>query len=358
MEFVRLENGQLRAGPNRFTIFGNNTYFFQPNLAYGWRDRVSETLDVMQTLDMNTVRSNAHNEHPVSQDPAAILEGPGKFRQQGLLAMDESISMAKDRGFRVILKLTNYWSAYGGVPRWVEWHLGRPVHQSECHLFYTNPELRAQFKEYVQAVLERKNSFTGIAYRDEPAILAWELGNELRNPGDTDQLHIWSEDIANFIKHNAPRQLVADGGEGFDHQPHLWPNLSSAYPVDGSEGARYSDLIHIDAIDLFSYHLYPHAWSMNDAQDVEVWIRGHEELAKSQGKASYMGEFGKRDLSDPERAAIYDQWLAMIKVSGCAGSLVWQLVPNAMHDAEGYQIHASTDRATFEVLRRYGKLFA
>ena len=33
--------------------------------------------------------------------------------------------------------------------------------------------------DYATAVLERTNSRTGRQYKDEPAILAWETGNEL-----------------------------------------------------------------------------------------------------------------------------------------------------------------------------------
>ena len=44
---------------------------------------------------------------------------------------------------------------------------------------------------------------------DDPAILAWETGNELQNvPAD------WTTDIANYIKGLAPRQLTMDGSYG------------------------------------------------------------------------------------------------------------------------------------------------
>ena len=44
--------------------------------------------------------------------------------------------------------------------------------------------LQAQYKDYVTAIILRKNSLTGTVYRDDPTILAWDIANEPSNPGD------------------------------------------------------------------------------------------------------------------------------------------------------------------------------
>lgn len=51
--------------------------------------------------------------------------------------------------------------------------------------FYTSPAIRAAFKANIRTVLTRNNSLTGVAYRDDPNILAWELANEVANFGDS-----------------------------------------------------------------------------------------------------------------------------------------------------------------------------
>lgn len=37
---------------------------------------------------------------------------------------------------------------------------------------------RNAFKDYVKAILTRRNSITGVLYKDDPTIMAWDLANE------------------------------------------------------------------------------------------------------------------------------------------------------------------------------------
>lgn len=37
---------------------------------------------------------------------------------------------------------------------------------------------RDAFKNYVKAILTRRNSITGVLYKDDPTIMAWDLANE------------------------------------------------------------------------------------------------------------------------------------------------------------------------------------
>lgn len=50
--------------------------------------------------------------------------------------------------------------------------------------FYSNATLQSQYKDFVTSIVLRKNDFTGVLYRDDPNIIAWDLINEAGNPGD------------------------------------------------------------------------------------------------------------------------------------------------------------------------------
>ncbi len=372
-EFVRRVGTVLTLGGRPFRFNGNNLYYNQADIVYGRLAGVEETLDKMSALGMNVVRSNAHNDNVQSSDPASIQLQPGVYSESSLVALDRSIALTKSRNIRLILKLTNNWDAYGGIRRYVAWQLGRAPVQSEWGLFYTSETIKIWYKNYVQMLIERKNTVTGVAYRDEPAILAWELGNELRNPsgGRADDLLKWTAEMAAFIKKLDPNHLVADGGEGFDDDSTLYPGLSNRYPVGGSEGCSYHRLVQIADLDMVSYHLYPSGWGINDGNDSVIYIRRHEELARDAGKVAYFGEYGKRASNqspagcsnapgrafDPQRADVYQSWLNLSALDqASSGVMVWRLINDGKNDCEGFQVYCPQDSQSCGVLSRTSDL--
>ncbi|CAH9126827.1 unnamed protein product, partial [Cuscuta epithymum] len=91
------------------------------------------------------------------------------------------IAEARKNGIRLILALVNNLKAYGGKTQYVKWawEEGLALSSSNDSFFY-DPIIRGYFKNYVKTMLTRKNTVTGIKYRDDPTIFAWELINEPR----------------------------------------------------------------------------------------------------------------------------------------------------------------------------------
>ena len=69
--------------------------------------------------------------------------------------------------------------------RWSTW--ADPTYSNPYHDdFYTRPQLRQWYKDWITSLAARVNTITGVAYRNEPAIFAWELSNEARCQGSGD----------------------------------------------------------------------------------------------------------------------------------------------------------------------------
>src|SRR5262245_624375 len=367
-EFVTRAGSTLLLAGREFRFAGSNEYFLQPELAYRNEAGVREVLDKAVRLGLTVVRAHGFNDHPVpGNDPAVIQSAPGVFNETNLVALDRAVAEAKARNLRLIFNLTNNWTAYGGITRYVQWKLNRTPNSNELGLFYTDETIKGWYKDYVKMLFNRTNTATGIKYKDEPAIMAWELANELRNRGNANALLEWEAEMAAYFKSLDPNHLVADGGEGMDDNAALYPGISNRYAVRGDEGCSFNRLVKIPDLDLVSFHLYPSNWGLNDTTDVEIYIRGHHQLARADGKVAYLGEFGKRAGGDPPncnraigrqfdsaRAQIFERWLKFsVEDTVASGQMVWQLVYDARPDCDGFAVYYPEDTQSCETLQKY-----
>jgi hypothetical protein len=53
-----------------------------------------------------------------------------------------------------------------------------------CSAFFSSTTCKRLYLQFAEALINRNNTFTGAAYRDDGTILAWELINEARLPQD------------------------------------------------------------------------------------------------------------------------------------------------------------------------------
>lgn len=73
--------------------------------------------------------------------------------------------------------------------------------------FYTDPVLRQDFKDFVSYIVNRRNTYTGVRYRDDRAIMAWQLGNEL-DWGSDSRLDAWMSEKATYNKQIGKLSLI------------------------------------------------------------------------------------------------------------------------------------------------------
>ncbi|MEX0612798.1 MAG: hypothetical protein WD229_11825, partial [Pirellulales bacterium] len=124
---------------------------------------------------------------------------PGEFNEEGFRALDKVIEIARRKGIRVIIPFVDQAKWWGGIGEYAAFR-GKPA-----EAFWSDPQIIDDFKMTVRYLLTRKNFYTGVAYRDEPAILGWETGNEIAATPE------WTREIAAYIKQLDPNHLVIDG---------------------------------------------------------------------------------------------------------------------------------------------------
>ncbi|KAG2257176.1 hypothetical protein Bca52824_076470 [Brassica carinata] len=95
-----------------------------------------------------------------------------------MVGLDFAIAEAKRLGIKMIITFVNNYSDFGGRKQYVEWAKSQGQVANSEDDFYTNPLVKQFFKNHVKTMVDRVNTFTKIAYKDEPTIMAWELMNE------------------------------------------------------------------------------------------------------------------------------------------------------------------------------------
>jgi mannan endo-1,4-beta-mannosidase len=352
--FVTRNGSSLTLCGQPFSVFGANLYYLQSYSVYeaGNLRTVADGLDDAVRMSLPVVRMWAYYDGSGS-DTAFIQTAPGKYSETALVGLDTAIAEAKKRGIRVILTLTDYWEGYGGLPQYAKW-----AGATGANDFYTNTTMQGYFKDYATMLSKRTNTVTGVAYVDEPTILAWEIANELRcEKCPISTMLSTIDSISTFLKGLFPKHLIADGGEGFDDHPDNYATMSNNYVIRGDEGASYTSMVALPSLDMASYHYYPVDWGLTAVDaDGQAWIDGHEAIAKAAGKVAYWGEFGyQKGATDAVRAPIYDKWLTSFYGATDSGALAmfWQLVPQSRGADDGFACILGRDPATVAVFEKY-----
>jgi mannan endo-1,4-beta-mannosidase len=236
-----------------------------------------------------------------SQGCALCIEPErGKFNETALRQLDYIVYSAGQHHIRLILLFVDPWGYYtGGIVQYQKWRGGGD--------FFRDPALIGDYKEYVATLIHRKNSYTGVAYRDDPTILAWQPGNELR-----DASLEWERDVARFIKSLDPNHLIISGDD-----------------THGIEGDRAA----IPEVDILSRHYYPYFavnhvdsyFGVIKADPEKLWnLERDRDRARRANKVFVVDEFGwDRENGSVEQLKAHLN--TILADPDIAGDLFWAL---------------------------------
>jgi len=280
------EHGELR-----FVSFNiPNLHYVEDNMPFTelnpWRlpneFEIADALEAVRQMGGQVVRIYCLSVRVSGEDtniPRHII-GPGQFDEKAFQTLDMVLAVANRKGIRVIIPFIDNWKWWGGVGS------AAAFRDKKLQDFWTDPELFEDYKKIVSFVINRTNSATGVKYRDDKAVLAWETGNELVCP------HEWTTKAAAYMKSLDNNHLVLDGF----HTTNL-----------------RDESIRDENIDIVTTHHY----SKNPSETVG---QVKKNMAMARGKKPYfVGEFGFIPTDAVETV------LQTVIEENASGALIWSL---------------------------------
>lgn len=222
------------------------------------------------------------------------VQGPGRFNEESFKTIDHLLALGNRYGVRIMFSFCAEAGDYLGGNATYAAHRGK-----KRAAFYTDPQIKDDYKATLRHCIERVNTVTGVPYKEDKALFAWQFGNEM------DRAPVaWLAEMAAYIKSLDPNHLVAETRHRYGLTFVVDPN-----------------------IDLYNRHYYP-----NYKPDGTDWKRTYPaEMAVLKGQRPFfIGEFGPyidgtvfTHGNMVEKTRDYLAWVR--GTEGVAGALLWSM---------------------------------
>ena len=320
---------QLYEGNRPFRFFGldaPNLSFNESQIRADRSNRFTDEFEIRDTLG-GLQREGARATRlftltvysPLDHGIATHITGRRSYNEEAFRGLDRVIALAHEYDVRLIIPFiaSQSFERIRGVDEFAEL-AGKPG-----GAFWTDEEVKDDFRDLLRFVLNRRNTVNGILYKDDPAILAWQLGNEFNvYYGDrklseaewSPRILAWSVEMAAYIKTIDHSHLVMEAG-----------------------GADRAVLLADPNIDIVSDHLYEY-WNRLTGQPVDLAsiATASRNLCKGK-KALIVDEFG---LGATENLR---SLMNTIRDDGIVGGLMWSI---RCHRRDGgWYYHSETGTA-------------
>lgn len=310
--FVKVEGSNFTFNNKPYYFIGTNFWYgayLGADTNYGNRKRLLRELDHLKEIGISNLRIMAASEE---SDFSLPLSPPfqyknGKYNEKLFQGLDFLLAEMGKRNLRAVLVLNNYWDWTGGMSQYVSWTTNEKVVDPTkkngqtwddminfSSRFYKIEEAQKLYHKYISKLVNRENTITKRLYKNDTAIMSWELANEPRplKQGDTAEnvkdFSNWIHKTAAFIKSLDSNHLVTTGSEGSKGTLESLDNVYQAHE------SKY--------IDYTTFHLWPKNWGWYKADTPETlgktkglaaqYIAEHIEISKKLNKPSVLEEFG------------------------------------------------------------------
>jgi hypothetical protein len=262
---------------------------------------------------------------PNDKDMPVYISARRTYNEEAFQCLDRIIALSHEYNVRLIIPFIASQSFAGirGVDEFSALS-GKPKGS-----FWTDEEVKADFRHFLDFMLNRKNTVNGILYKNDPAILCWQLGNEFGSyPGDrglsydewSPRILAWSLEMAAYIKKTDPNHLVMEAG-----------------------GADRKALLADPNIDIISDHLYEY-WNRMGGKPWELSPIAKASRQECKGKKPLMvDEFG---LGNTENLRAL---MKTIREENIVGGLMWSIRSHRRDGGWYYHNEGGTPVNSFHV---------
>ncbi|TPX30284.1 hypothetical protein SmJEL517_g06125 [Synchytrium microbalum] len=300
--FVTWNGSQFMCNGSPFVPVGFNAYWMAFTEQYGYppHAQVDEMFYVAQQMQATVIRclslgwsSNYSN---------ALINSDLTINNNAWPAIDYIFYKANQTGIKLIADLTQEFTYVpGDVTAFTNYYgLSAPD-------FFYNSTVIAAFQNYVATWLNHTNQYTGVQIKNDPALFAIELGNELGNlrsnvNANTIPPQSWLQSMVTFIKSIDANHLILDSS-------------------DECLGSGTSNDFAVSGFDIFQGHFY---WE--DYHRLNSGASG----AAAKGKPYIIGEYSSQFGQD---------WFNTIEATpNVKGTIFWDMYPHQNGTAGGAEV--------------------
>lgn len=307
--FVKVENGDFVLDGEKLAFVGTN-FWYGPIIASegrgGNRERLHKELDALKETGVTNLRILVGSDGPegVAYKVEPVLQTePGVYNDTLLKGLDYLLAQMAQRQMHAVLYFNNSWEWSGGYGQYLEWAGdgkallpsvdGYENYVAHVSRFVKNEKAKNLYYAHVRNIVTRINTVTGKAYKDDPVIFSWQIGNEprafARDSVTKSAFADWMCSSATLIKSLDPNHMVSTGSEGL---------YGCEVDMDLFEKIH----AHKD-FDYLNVHIWPLVWrwvtkdTFADSVCVanrytEKYLTAHFPVAERLGKPIVLEEFG------------------------------------------------------------------
>ena len=271
-QFVTVNDGHFLKNGSPYYYVGTNFWYgaiLGSEGQGGDRQRLRAELDMMKAMGIDNLRVlvGADGQRGVTTkvEPTLQVE-PGVYNDTILAGLDYLLMEMGKRDMVAVLYLNNSWEWSGGYGFYLEYagkgraprpnEDGYPAYMNFVEQYASCKKAHELFYNYVRFILSRTNRYTGKAYKDDPAIMSWQIGNEPRafSKKALPAFEKWLAEASALIRSLDSNHLISVGSEG------SW----------GCENdlQSYERICADRNIDYCNIHLWPYNWSWAHAESL------------------------------------------------------------------------------------------